>query len=187
MTITEIISGLKFTIEMFLFDPNTGEKLTEPRNDMDKITLDACKGAIKALEQLEQLEQQQRDCNTCKHSDNGNCAYTEECHECMWKSKYEKQPCDDCISREAVDEYITNLLSGYLYDEERTRLEDLSAYIWELPSVTPKTESKNVFDKIRAEIEEERKGYPPSADEYKTINKVLQILDKYKSESEGNA
>ena len=51
MTIAEIISGLKFTIEMFLFDPNTGEKLTEPRNNMDKITLDACKGAIKALEQ----------------------------------------------------------------------------------------------------------------------------------------
>ena len=49
----------------------------------------------------------------------------------------EKQPCDDCISREAVDEYITNLLSGYLYDEERTRLEELTAYIWELPSVTP--------------------------------------------------
>ena len=50
----------------------------------------------------------------------------------------EQQPCEDCISREAVDEYITNLLSGYLYDEERTRLEDLTAYIWELPSVTPK-------------------------------------------------
>lgn len=51
MTIAEIISGLKFTIEMFLFDPSTGEKLTEPRNNMDKITIDACKGAIKALEQ----------------------------------------------------------------------------------------------------------------------------------------
>ena len=49
----------------------------------------------------------------------------------------EQQPCDDCISREAVDEYITNLLSGYLYDEERTRLEDLTTFIWELPSVQP--------------------------------------------------
>ena len=49
----------------------------------------------------------------------------------------ETQPCEDCISREAVDEYITNLLSGYLHDEERTRLEDLTAYIWELPSVQP--------------------------------------------------
>ena len=51
--------------------------------------------------------------------------------------KQMQQPCEDCISREAVDEYITNLLSGYLYDEERTRLEDLTAYIWELPSVQP--------------------------------------------------
>jgi hypothetical protein len=49
----------------------------------------------------------------------------------------EQQPCEDCISREAVDEYITNLLSGYLYDEERTRLEDLTTFIWELPSVQP--------------------------------------------------
>lgn len=49
----------------------------------------------------------------------------------------EQQPCEDCVSREAVDEYITNLLSGYLYDEERTRLEDLSAFVWELPSVQP--------------------------------------------------
>jgi NADH pyrophosphatase NudC (nudix superfamily) len=49
----------------------------------------------------------------------------------------EKETVEDCISREAVDEYITNLLSGYLYDEERTRLEDLTAYIWEMPSVQP--------------------------------------------------
>lgn len=32
---------------------------------------------------------------------------------------------------------------------------------------------------IRAEIEEERKGYPPSADEYKTVNKVLDIINKH--------
>ena len=51
MTREEIISGLKFTVEMFLFDPNTGEKYTEPRNDMDKTTIDACRGAIKLLEQ----------------------------------------------------------------------------------------------------------------------------------------
>jgi len=47
----EIIGGLKFTVELFLLDPNTGETLTEPRNDMDKITVDACRGAIALLEQ----------------------------------------------------------------------------------------------------------------------------------------
>ena len=51
MTIKEIIDGLKFTIDMFLFNPGTGETFTEPRNDMDKTTIDACKGAIELLEQ----------------------------------------------------------------------------------------------------------------------------------------
>ena len=51
MTKEEIISGLKFTVEMFLFDPSIGEEYTEPRNDMDKITIDACRGAIELLEQ----------------------------------------------------------------------------------------------------------------------------------------
>lgn len=41
-----------------------------------------------------------------------------------------------------------------------------------------------VFDKIRAEIEQERVGYPPSAGYYKAIIKCLQIIDKYKEESE---
>ena len=51
MTREEIISGLKFTIDMFMFDPSTGETLTEPRNDMDKTTIESCKGAIELLEQ----------------------------------------------------------------------------------------------------------------------------------------
>ena len=51
MTKEEIISGLKFTVEMFLLDTSTGEKYTEPRNDMDKITIDACRGAIELLVQ----------------------------------------------------------------------------------------------------------------------------------------
>lgn len=51
MTVKEIIDGLKFTVDMFLFDPTTGETYKEPRNDMDKITIDACKGAIELLEQ----------------------------------------------------------------------------------------------------------------------------------------
>jgi hypothetical protein len=51
MTREEIIDGLKFTVEMFLLDPSTGETITEPRNDMDKTTIDACRGAIELLEQ----------------------------------------------------------------------------------------------------------------------------------------
>ncbi len=50
MTKEQIIQGLQFTIDMFLFDPNTGKTFKEPRNDMDKITVDSCREAIKALE-----------------------------------------------------------------------------------------------------------------------------------------
>ena len=46
----KIIDGLKFTVDMFLFDDKTGEMYPEPRNDLDKITVDACKGAIELLE-----------------------------------------------------------------------------------------------------------------------------------------
>ena len=53
MTRKEIIDGLKFTVDMFLFDTSTGETFTEPRNDMDKITIDACRGAIELLEQTD--------------------------------------------------------------------------------------------------------------------------------------
>lgn len=50
MTREEIIDGLKFTISMVLLDPSTGETYTEPRNDMDRTTIDACRGAIELLE-----------------------------------------------------------------------------------------------------------------------------------------
>ena len=60
MTREEIISGLKFTVDMFLFDPSTGETYTEPRNDMDKTTIDACKGAIELLEQTKWIPVNER-------------------------------------------------------------------------------------------------------------------------------
>ena len=40
------------------------------------------------------------------------------------------------------------------------------------------------LDKVLVEIEEERKGYPPSADYYKAISRVLEIINKYSKESE---
>ena len=49
----------------------------------------------------------------------------------------EIEPCEDCINREDILDYIAKLLSGYLYEEERERLENLTAYIAEMPSVTP--------------------------------------------------
>lgn len=59
MTLKEIIDGLQMTIDLCLYNPNTGETITEPRNDMDKTTVDACKGAI------ELLEQKPKPCDDC--------------------------------------------------------------------------------------------------------------------------
>ena len=56
MTRKEIIDGLKFTVDMCLFNATTGETYTEPRNDMDKITVDACRGAIEALKAVDDIK-----------------------------------------------------------------------------------------------------------------------------------
>lgn len=55
MKIKAIIDGLRFTREMFLFDPSTGETRTkEQLNDMDRTTVDACEGAIELLNRYPQ-------------------------------------------------------------------------------------------------------------------------------------
>lgn len=58
------------------------------------------------------------------------------------------------------------------------------AYDWGDPEyreeIIKALEQEPILDKIRAEIEQERVGYPPSADYYKAIMKCLQIIDKYK-------
>ena len=44
----------------------------------------------------EQALSQKRDCKTCKWSENGHRASTEECHLCMWEIQYEaKQSCNE--------------------------------------------------------------------------------------------
>lgn len=76
MLIPEIISGLKFTVEMFLFDPTTGEKFTEPRNDLDKITIDACNGAINILETIQCIYAlKEHYCNDCTYKDCSSCIF----------------------------------------------------------------------------------------------------------------
>lgn len=51
MTKEEIINGLKLTIGQCLFDPYTMELSTEQISFTEKLTIDACKGAIDLLEQ----------------------------------------------------------------------------------------------------------------------------------------
>ena len=79
------------------------------------------------------------DCDSCPKADDNMPVINQErlCNQCEQYVEASKHYGEDCISREEVDKYIVNLLSGYLYDEERTRLENLIAFIWELPSVQP--------------------------------------------------
>ena len=79
MSVKEIIDGLKFTVDMFLFDPNTGETFTEPRNDLDKTTIDACKGAIELLEQTRWIPVSDRLPEESLNSVIGWDAYRERC------------------------------------------------------------------------------------------------------------
>ena len=82
-----------------------------------------------------------RDCKTCGHSNNGKCAGTEECHDCMWESKYEQQSSGDCISRQSVD-ILVDELARAISDERRCISRGRSAAtimqdILDLPPVTP--------------------------------------------------
>ena len=48
-----IIDGLRMTMDLFTFDPTTGEeKDPDDLNDLDRATYDACKGALEILERL---------------------------------------------------------------------------------------------------------------------------------------
>ena len=159
----------------------------------------------------------------------------------------EQEPCEDCISRKAVEKIINKWLSHPDY-ELKDSIYDMTKKIHKLPSVTPQSKtgywiadidslgnicyrcsecrqlnrfidnycpncgakmidlqesedmeeidfiqpkktvgmliSIDVLDKIKSEIEHEKIQYPPSAGYYKAIMKVLQIIDKYKVESE---
>ena len=57
MTREEIISGLKMSMELTLFDPSTGEVM-EPRqlNDINRTAYEAYKGAIELLEELPSVQ-----------------------------------------------------------------------------------------------------------------------------------
>ena len=76
---------------------------------------------------------------------------------------------DDLISRKAVLDLSEN--APYV----------MKADIKKLPTI-PQTDS--VLEEIRAEIENESIGYPPSADYYKAIKKAVRIIEKHISGKE---
>jgi hypothetical protein len=95
----------------------------------------------------------------------------------------EQQPCEDCISREAVIrlvEQYPNIIGN--------RYSGLIADIKQIPSVTPQ---ELILDKIRAEIEnhcgltkENHCRYCSYCNNLMGVREILEIIDKYKAESE---
>lgn len=180
MTREEIISGLKFTIEMFLFDPSTGETFKEPRNDMDKTTIDACRGAIELLEQEPKAEKiiKMRDATPEEKEsiDKYIKSISKPTGVDFWN--LEQAPCDDAISREAVLLAIDGVKDNY------GGLLDVARMVRKLPPVNPQPKT-DTLDKIRGEIlvlddaDYDFDGY------YKAVTDALKIIDKYKAESEG--
>ena len=96
----------------------------------------------------------------------------------------EQQSCEDCISREAVKETIFVQGSAEILEIDFAKLLLLQRAIKALPSVTPKAEQKAVLGKIRAEIEQITDTMGVSYNQYVSKIDVLQIIDKYKAESE---
>lgn len=59
----------------------------------------------------------------------------------------EQQPCEDAVSRQAVHDLIAELLSDYLHDEDREKIEELDVKIEDLEPVTPKEKTgKWIYD-----------------------------------------
>ena len=90
----------------------------------------------------------------------------------------EQEPCEDAISRQAVEDAIA---------ETNVNGESLGyAVAWDilsdLPSVTPQPKT-DVLDKIRAEIERHRRK-TQGIDPYDLVGDCLDIIDKCRAESE---
>ena len=118
--------------------------------------------------------------------------YAEENHQLAeWlkelKRLKEQEPCDDCISRQAVVNAIANTCFWLSADNWTELMECISS----LPSVTP---YESILDKIRTEIKQairEERQIDSMGGEYERIvstiepDDVLRIIDKYMAESEG--
>lgn len=131
-------------------------------------------------ERLELLKQIEKDIHVCSLES----SFIDDAKSCAIHSvieALEQEPCEDCISRQAVDE-----LSKALVHTTRDKADFLCNF-WEglrkLPPVNPQPKT-DVLDKIRAEIaslddaDYDYEGY------YKAVTDALQVIDKYRTESE---
>ena len=175
MTRKEIIDGLKFTVDMFLFDPRTGETFTEPRNDMDKTTIDACKGAIELLEQTDGDLKAEIDKLPRIKVGNSNSPTVKYCiderllYEILEKMKGEAE-------REKEEQTYDWCKGCKEYDTEKHCCHRYSSFIRE----SLQENINAVLEDIKAEIEKEQDEYPYPLD----IEHAIDIIEKHISGKE---
>jgi len=202
MTREEIIQGLQFTIDMFLSDPLTGEPITKPRNDMDKTTIDACKGAIEELqdnsyelwkesyevehernirleEKIKALEQEPCVVKIKELSDDEIKKFEEEMKK-VTVQVIPKESCDNAVSRQAVlDAIAENCIRENEYNLTSSRIKKA---VKSLPPVTPQPKTGYIsIDDVMSVFDDFMCG---EVDEDGT-NTFLEML-KDKVESKGN-
>ena len=90
----------------------------------------------------------------------------------------EQEPCDDCISREAVLDMVEDMTDQF-GNKHRVVTEGMISL---LPPVTPKPKT-DVLDKIRAEIHATAELHE-DGDYYLRDEWIDEIFDDYKAESE---
>ena len=101
----------------------------------------------------------------------------------IWAIKaLEQESCSDAISRQAVQDYIAEYLSQYLYNDVREAVEVIDEYIGELPSVNPqepKTDEENVH---REREQAYMQGYEDACKKYRQYPKTGHWIDDKCSE-----
>lgn len=115
-------------------------------------------------------------------------------------SDYHSEVCEECINYPNCDhtgqDDVTETIIKALEQEPKAKAFDILRFVADNAGLSTfeaiekaynmgLSEQEHVLDKIRERIEHEKLGYPPSAGYYKAIMKCLQIINKYKTESEG--
>ena len=95
----------------------------------------------------------------------------------------EQEPCEDCISRQAV----INGIDNYIEKVQSTGAKDDFISFEELvvKALPPVTSQEPIIDKIRNEINEQYdRVHPYNLSCAEGLEMALEIIDKYKAESE---
>ena len=96
----------------------------------------------------------------------------------------EAKPCGDAISRK----WVLDVVNNFVFDTETDRNRIIHIVRDTAPLVMPKEKQEPILDKIKADIrklDDINPDYPMDRTVHVSRNEVLQIIDKYKTEREG--